>query len=118
MCRIVLSETRPCLSACLPCLFIRLPRPVCLKVRMSGEPSELEKFVEEVLKNLLADRPISEGVQASSTRGLQASPSTGRRSGRVNPVTKQQSKHHGDLSNVKQIPSILPEYIPPLAGNY
>jgi hypothetical protein len=53
---------------------------------MSGEPSELEKSVEEVLKKLMADRPISEGVQASSTRGLQASPSTGRRSGRVNPV--------------------------------
>jgi hypothetical protein len=83
---------------------------------MSGEPSELEKSVEEVLKKLMADRPISEGIQASSTRGLQASPSTGRRSGRVNPVTEQRSKHRGDLANAKQIPSILPEYIPPLAG--
>jgi hypothetical protein len=43
---------------------------------MSGEPSELEKSVEEVLKKLMADRSISKGVQASSTRGLQASPST------------------------------------------
>jgi hypothetical protein len=83
---------------------------------MSGEPSELEKSVEEVLKKLMADRPISEGIQASLTRGLQASPSTRHHSGHVNPMTEQRSKHRGDLANVKQIPSILPEYIPPLAG--
>jgi hypothetical protein len=63
MCRAMLSETRPRLSICLPLLSIRLPQPVCLKVRMSGEPSELEKSVEEVLKKLMDDRPISEGVQ-------------------------------------------------------
>jgi hypothetical protein len=83
---------------------------------MSGEPTELEKSVEEVLKKFMADRLLSEGVQASSTRGLQASPSTGHRSGHVNPMTEQRSKHRGDLANVKQIPSILPDYIPPLAG--
>jgi hypothetical protein len=44
---------------------------------MSGEQTELEKFVEEVLKKFMADRAMSEGVQASLTRGLQASPSTG-----------------------------------------
>jgi hypothetical protein len=64
----------------------------------------------------MVDRPISEGVQVSSTRGLQASPSTGHRSGHVNPGTEQRSKHHDDLANAKQILSILPEYIPPLAG--
>jgi hypothetical protein len=104
------------MSSCLPCLSIRLPRPIYLKVRMSSKPSELEKSVEEVLKNIMADRSISEGVQASLTRGLQAFPSTGRRSGHVNPVTEQQSNHRGDLANVKQISSILPEYIPYLAG--
>jgi hypothetical protein len=83
---------------------------------MSSEPSELEKSVEEVLKKLMADRLISKGVQASSTRVLYASPSTGRRSGCVNPVTEHRSKHHGDLANAKQILSILPKYIPPLAG--
>jgi hypothetical protein len=83
---------------------------------MSGEQTELEKSVEEVLKKFMADRAMSEGVQASSTRGLQASPSTARRSSRANPVTEKRSKHHDDLANAKQIPSILPDYIPPLAG--
>jgi hypothetical protein len=55
---------------------------------MLSEPSELEKSVEEVLKKLMTDRPISKGIQASSTRGLQASPLTGHHSGRVNLVTE------------------------------
>jgi hypothetical protein len=37
---------------------------------MSGEPSELDKFVEEVLKKIMDERPIFEGVQAFSTRGI------------------------------------------------
>jgi hypothetical protein len=75
---------------CLSTPPVCLSTPACLlKARMSGEPSELEKSVEEVLKKLMADRPISESIQASSTRGLQASPSTGRRSTHVNPVTEQ-----------------------------
>jgi hypothetical protein len=41
---------------------------------------------------------------------------TGRRSGHVNPETEQRSKHREYLANVKQTPSILPEYIPPLPG--
>jgi hypothetical protein len=40
----------------------------------------------------------------------------GHHSGCVNPVTVQRSKHRDDLANVKQIPTILPNYIPPLAG--
>jgi hypothetical protein len=83
---------------------------------MSGEPSELEKSVKEILKKLMPKRPISEGVQASSTRILQSSPSTGRRSGRVNPRSEQRSKHRDDLANAKKISLILPEYIPPLVG--
>jgi hypothetical protein len=65
---------------------------------------------------IMADRQLSECVQESSTRGLQASPLIGRRSCCVNPATEQRSKHRGDLANVKQIPSILPEYIMSLAG--
>jgi hypothetical protein len=57
---------------------------------------------------------MSEGVQVSSTRGLQASPSTGRRFGWINPATEHRSKHRGDLANAKKILSILPYYIPPL----
>jgi hypothetical protein len=83
---------------------------------MSGECTKLENFVEEVLKKFMADKAIYEGVQASSTKGLQASPLIGRRSGHTNPTTEQRSKHHDDLANTKQISSILPDYIPNLAG--
>jgi hypothetical protein len=31
-------------------------------------------------------------------------------------VTEKQSKHRDDLANVKLIPSVMPDYIPPLAG--
>jgi hypothetical protein len=48
-----------------------------LTVIMSAERTELEKSVEEVLKNFIADKDMSEGIQASSTRGLQTSPSIG-----------------------------------------
>jgi hypothetical protein len=41
-----------------------------LKAIMSGEPSEFEKSVKEVLKKLMADRPIPKGVEVSSTRVL------------------------------------------------
>jgi hypothetical protein len=87
-----------------------------LTVRISTERTELEKFVEEVLKKFMDDKVMSEGIQTSSTRGLQASPSTGCCSGHVNPATEKRSKHHDDLANAKQIPSILPNYIPPLDG--
>jgi hypothetical protein len=43
---------------------------------MSTERTELEKFIEEVLKNFMADKAMSEGVQASSTKGLQVFSST------------------------------------------
>jgi hypothetical protein len=92
-------------------LSIHLPQPVHLTVRMSGERTELEKSVEEVIKKFMANKAMSEGVQASSTRVLQASPSTGRRSILVNPTTEQQSKHRGDMANAKYI---LPYYNPTL----
>jgi hypothetical protein len=55
---------------------------------MSSETNELENFVEEVLRKLMDERPISEGIQALLTRVLWASPSTGRRSTRINPITE------------------------------
>jgi hypothetical protein len=88
----------------------------CLTVRMLGEPTELENSIEEVLKKFMVDIAMSEGLQASLTRGLQASPSTGHCSGCVNPTTEQRSNQRGDMVNVKQIPSILLDYIPLLAG--
>jgi hypothetical protein len=80
---------------------------------MSGEHSAIEKSVEEILVDLMTERVMSVGIQASSTSGLQASPSTGRRSGRT---AEKRSKHRDDLANAKQIPLVLPDYIPPLAG--
>jgi hypothetical protein len=80
---------------------------------MSGERSTVEKSVEEILVDLMTEKVMSVGIQASSTGGLQASPSTGWRSGRA---AEKRSKHRDDLANVKQIPSVLPDYTPPLAG--
>jgi hypothetical protein len=31
-------------------------------------------------------------------------------------ATEKRSKHRDDLANAKQIPSVLPDYIPPLTG--
>jgi hypothetical protein len=76
---------------------------------MSGERSAVEKSVEEILVDLMTERVMSVGIQASSTGGLQASPSTGRRSSRT--MTEKRRKHRDDLANVKQIPSVLPDYI-------
>jgi hypothetical protein len=45
---------------------------------MSGELSAVEKSMEDILIELMAEKVMSIGVQASSTRGLQASPSTAR----------------------------------------
>jgi hypothetical protein len=59
---------------------------------------------------------MSVGVQASSMRGVQASPSTARGSGPSRAVIEKRTKHRDDLVNAKLIPSILPDYIPPLAG--
>jgi hypothetical protein len=47
---------------------------------MSGDLSAVEKSVEEILIDLMAEKVMSAGIQASSMGGLQASPSTGRRS--------------------------------------
>jgi hypothetical protein len=46
---------------------------------------------------------------------VQASSSTARRSGPSRPTTEKRTKHRDDLENVKLIPTILPDYIPPLA---
>jgi hypothetical protein len=43
---------------------------------MSDELSAIEKSVEEVLIDLMDEKVMSTGIQASSMRGVQASPST------------------------------------------
>jgi hypothetical protein len=68
---------------------------------MSVECTDLEKSVEEVLKKFMVDKVMFEGVQVSSTRGMQASPSTERHLKHFNPATEKRSKHRGDLANAK-----------------
>jgi hypothetical protein len=48
---------------------------------MSEELSTIKEYVKEILVDLMIERVMSMGVQASSTRGVQASPSTARGSG-------------------------------------
>jgi hypothetical protein len=43
---------------------------------MSDEISVAEKVVEDILIDLMEEKVMSTGIQASSTRGVQASPST------------------------------------------
>jgi hypothetical protein len=47
---------------------------------MSSEPNALEKFLEEILMELMVERVMSVGIHALSTRGLQAFPLNGRHS--------------------------------------
>ena len=83
---------------------------------MSEELSAVEKVIEEFLIDLMDDKVMFFGAQASSTRGVQASPSTARGFGPSRAATKKRTKHRDDLENVKLIPTILTDYIPPLAG--
>jgi hypothetical protein len=80
---------------------------------MSGERSVVEKLVEEIVMDLMIEKVMSIGIHASSTGGLQASPLTRQHFGRA---AEKRRKHCDDLANAKQIPSVLPDYIPPLAG--
>jgi hypothetical protein len=64
----------------------------------------------------MAETVMSMGVQASSSRGVQASPPTSRRSESSHTADEKRTKHRDDLVNAKLIPSILPDYILPLAG--
>jgi hypothetical protein len=85
---------------------------------MSDEFSAAEKVVEEVLIDLMTKRLMSMfvGVQASSKRMVQASPSTARGARPFRPSAKKRTKHKDDLANAKIIPTILPNYILPMVG--
>jgi hypothetical protein len=83
---------------------------------MSKEISAAEKSFEEILIDLMAEKLMSAGIQASLMRGVQASSLTSCGSGASRAVTKKKTKHSDELVNAKLIPSILPDYIPPLAS--
>jgi hypothetical protein len=88
---------------------------------MSDELSAIEKEVKEVIVDLMTERVMSErristGVQASSTGGVQASPSTARGAGPSRTTIKTRTKHRDDIAYTKFISCILLTYIPPLSG--
>jgi hypothetical protein len=60
----------------------------------------------------MSERRISVGVQVSSTRGVQYSPSTAHREGRSRTTIEKGTKHRDDIANAKLIPHILSTYIP------
>jgi hypothetical protein len=59
---------------------------------------------------------MSASVQASSTRRIQASPSTAHGAEPSRTTTKTRKKHRDNITNTKIIPRILLTYIPPLSG--
>jgi hypothetical protein len=83
---------------------------------MSGELNAVEKSMEEILIDLIAEKVIYAGAQASSMKGLQASPLNACQSGPSQIAIEKRRKHRDDLVNAKLIPSILTDYILPLAG--
>jgi hypothetical protein len=72
---------------------------------MSDELSAAKKVVEEVLIDIMTERVMSMsiGLQASSTRGWQASPSTACGAGPSQPLDEKRTKHRDDLANAKLI---------------
>jgi hypothetical protein len=86
------------------------------RVRMSEALRATEKVVQEVLINLMTEKAMSmsKGIQASSTRTVQAPPYTAHE---VGPSLERRTKHKDDLANAKMIPRILPAYLPPLSGS-
>jgi len=80
---------------------------------MSGKRRAVEKSVEEILVDLMNERVIYVGIQASSNGVLQASPSARQR---FVHTAEKRSKHRNDMANMKQISSVLPDYIPQLDG--
>jgi hypothetical protein len=78
--------------------------------------SAAEKFIEEFLIDLMEEIVMSTGFHASSMQGVKASLSTARGSVPSRIADEKRTKHRDDLENAKLISSLLPDYIPPLAG--
>jgi hypothetical protein len=74
-----------------------------------------EFFIDLMTERVMLERVLSTSVQASSTRGQSASPSTARGAGPSQSSVEKQTNHRDDLENAKLIPTILPTYIPPLS---
>ena len=83
---------------------------------MLNDITIVEKSVEEILIDIMVEKVMFIGVQASSMRGVKASPSTACGFGPSQDAAEKRTKHRDDLENTKLIPSILPDYIPPLVS--
>jgi hypothetical protein len=60
---------------------------------MSDDINAVEKSVEEILINLMVEKVMFVGAQASSRRGVQASPSTAHGSGPSQAAAEKRTKH-------------------------
>jgi hypothetical protein len=83
---------------------------------MSDTISTIEKSIKDILIDLMVEKVMFAGIQSSSMRGVQASPLTARGSRPSRAATEKRTKHRDELVNEKLIPSVLPDYIPTLAG--
>jgi hypothetical protein len=83
---------------------------------MSSDLSTVEKSIEEILIDLMAEKVMSIGVQASSTGRIASIPLDWTSIWAIPNCDREEKQAHDDLANAKQIPSVLPNYIPPLAG--
>jgi hypothetical protein len=75
-----------------------------------------EVLIDLMAERVMLERRMSAGVQASSTGGVQASPSTARGAEPSRTTTETRTKHRDDIANTKLIPHILSVYIPPLSS--
>jgi hypothetical protein len=77
-----------------------------------------EKVFDEVLIDLMTKRvmSMSTGIQDSSMIMVQSSPLTSHGARPSRPSAEKRTKHKDDLTNAKLIPTILADYILPLAG--
>jgi hypothetical protein len=88
---------------------------------MSDDLNVVEKAIEDVLIDLMAERVMSKRrmstvVKVSSTGGVQASPSMSHEARPSRTTKETRIKHRDDIVNAKLIPRILSTYIPPLSG--
>ena len=101
-------ELFPNLMNCLP--WVRM-----LKALSAAKKAAEEVLIDSMTERFMSERGFSIGVQASSTRGIQASPSTARADPSW-PNDEKWTKHRDDIANAKIIPCILPTYLPPLSS--
>jgi hypothetical protein len=83
---------------------------------MLGDLRSIEKSIEEILIDLMAEKFMFVGLHASSIGRLKESPLTVRQFVPSRTKTEKRGKHRHDLVNAKKISSVFPNYIPPFDG--